>query len=91
MKENRCFSSSKWSDRRLAILFDTMTNGELWRPESYPDIVFHEDVDSIGRPFISTTVWNRVIGRKFTWQKVAFPDKWESILQGMYPLYDFTY
>lgn len=92
MKENRCFSSSKWSDRRLAILFDTMTNGELWRPESYPDIVFHEDVDSIGRPFISTTtVWNRVTGRKFTWQKVAFPDKWESILQGMYPLYDFTY
>lgn len=92
MKENRCFSSSKWNDRRLAIFFDTMTNGELWRLGSHQDIVFHEDVDSIGRPFIdTTTVWNRVASRKFAWEKVTVPDSWKLKLQRMYPYYDFTY
>lgn len=62
---NRDFISRKWSDRRIAILLDTVTGGDLWNENRHVDLGFSDIVDSNGKPFIGNTrVGNRVCGKR---------------------------
>ena len=85
---NRDFITSKWSDRRIAILVDYVTDGNLWNKDRYEDLGFSEDVNSIGKPFIGNTwIGNRVCGKRNRWQKVSLPSDWESKLQNQFNTY----
>ncbi len=91
-ERNRCFTGPKWDDRRLAIFFDIITDGQLWIAGNHKDLGFHEDFDSNFKVFMGhTIVGNRVCGRRHQWQYKQLPDKWECKLQKMYPLYTFTF
>ena len=89
---NRNFTASKWSDRRIAILVDTVTNGHLWDVSRYPDLGFSEDQNSIGKPFIGQTwIGNRIVGKRNRWQKVEIPLNWEKTLIALYPSLTFIF
>ncbi|MCI6167027.1 MAG: DUF262 domain-containing protein [Alistipes sp.] len=90
--ENRSLNDKKWSDRRLAIFFDTITGGNLWGKGNLPDLGFYEDADVNEKTFLGhTVVGNRVCGRKFKWQKKELPENWEWRLRNMYMFYDFVF
>ncbi|MBQ3946583.1 MAG: hypothetical protein II670_13420, partial [Alphaproteobacteria bacterium] len=89
---NRIFTTSKWSDRRLAIVVDVVTTGDLWNNTRHPDLGFRDDVYAQGKPFIGNTqIGNRICGKKNRWQMVQLPLGWEQILMNQYPSYDFTF
>lgn len=89
---NRDFTSQKWSDRRIAILFDTMTGGDLWNDDRYKDLGFSDDSNLIGKPFIGNTwIGNRICGKRNQWQKISLPANWEWKLQRIYPFYAFSF
>ena len=89
---NRDFIISKWSDRRIAILVDYVTNGDLWNNNRYKDLGFSEDVNSNGKTFIGNTwIGNRVCGKRYRWQKVSLPANWESKLQNLFNTYSFNF
>ena len=91
-QENRRFNDKKWSDRRLAIFFDTITGGNLWKKGYHPDLAFYEDADVNEKAFLGhTVVGNRVCGRKFYWQMKEMPKNWEWRLRNMYKFYDFVF
>lgn len=90
--DNRNFTAPKWSDRRLAILFDTMTGGDLWNDNRYKDLGFSEDGNSPGNPFIGNTwIGNRICGKRNQWQRISLPANWEWRLQRKYPFYSFSF
>jgi uncharacterized protein with ParB-like and HNH nuclease domain len=89
---NRDFITSKWSDRRIAILVDYVTGGDLWNKDRYEDLGFSEDANSIGKPFIGNTwIGNRVCGSRKQWQKVSLPANWDSKLQNQFNTYSFNF
>ena len=89
---NRVFNSKKWSDRRLAIFFDTITEGRLWSQNNYPDLGFYESTNLEAKAFIDKTrIGNRICGRKNQWQMKELPANWEWHLQNMYRYYDFHF
>ena len=89
---NRVFNSKKWSDRRLAIFFDTITEGRLWSQNNYPDLGFYESTNREAKAFIDKTrIGNRICGRKNQWQMKELPANWEWHLQNMYRYYDFHF
>lgn len=90
---NRDFTLQKWSDRRIAILFDTVTRGDLWNDSrNKDDLGFSEDANSPGKPFIGNTwLGNRICGSKKKWHRISLPANWEQDLQKMYPKYSFTF
>lgn len=89
---NRDFTSQKWSDRRIAILFDTMTDGDLWNDNRYKDLGFSDDINLTGKPFIGNTwIGNRICGKKNQWQRISLPTNWEWKLQRIYPFYAFSF
>lgn len=89
---NRIFTTSKWSDRRIAIVVDVVTKGDLWNDTRYPDLGFRDDVHALGKPFIGNTqIGNRICGKKNRWQMVQLPLGWEQILMNQYPSYCFTF
>ena len=87
-ERNRIFNGPKWSDRRLAIFFDAITDGKLWNKdeEKLLDLGFHDDPElENALPFIGhTTVGNRACGRKFQWDIKVLPDDWQETLQKKY-------
>ena len=89
---NRNFTASKWSDRRVAILVDTVTNGHLWDDDKLRDLGFSEDLSSTGKPFIGNTwIGNRICGKRFRWKKIDLPPNWETILSKKYPFCSFIF
>lgn len=89
---NRRFNDSKWTDRRLAIFFDTITDGQLWKLELHEDLGFHDDIDTGNPAFLKhTIVGNRVCGKKYKWQYKQLPENWEHKLTNMFPTFDFTF
>ena len=89
---NRVFNSKKWSDRRLAIFFDTITEGRLWSQNNYPDLGFYESTNLEAKAFIDKTrIGNRICGRKNQWQMKELPANWEWHLQNMYRYYGFHF
>lgn len=89
---NRVFNAKKWSDRRLAIFFDTITEGRLWSQNNYPDLGFYESTNSEAKAFIDKTrIGNRICGKKNQWQMKELPANWEWHLQNMYRYYDFHF
>lgn len=90
---NRDFTKKKWSDRRIAILVDTVTKDGLWKNGiKLKDLGFSEDNALMGKPFIGNTwIGNRICGKRYKWQKVLFPSGWEQKLQKLYPLYTFIF
>ncbi len=93
---NRIFNSSKWSDRRLAIFFDVITEGELWikdKNDIRTDLGFHDDIEiENSLPFIGQTrVGNRKCGNKSRWKYKEIPEGWQDKLKEMYPNYQFTF
>lgn len=89
---NRDFTSRKWSDRRIAILLDTVTGGDLWNENRHVDLGFSDIVDSNGKPFIGNTrVGNRVCGKRYKWNWISLPSHWEWYLQRKYPYYSFIF
>lgn len=89
---NRVFNAKKWSDRRLAIFFDTITEGRLWSQNNYPDLGFYESTNSEAKAFIDKTrIGNRICGKKNQWQMKELPVNWEWHLQNMYRYYDFHF
>ena len=89
---NRDFITSKWSDRRIAILVDYVTGGDLWNNDRRKDLGFSEDANSIGKPFIGNTwIGNRECGKRYRWYKVSLPANWESKLQNQFNTYSFNF
>ena len=89
---NRVFNAKKWSDRRLAIFFDTITEGRLWSQNNYPDLGFYESTNNEAKAFIGKTrIGNRICGRKNQWQMKEFPANWGWHLQNMFRYYDFHF
>ena len=89
---NRVFNAKKWSDRRLAIFFDTITEGRLWSHNNYPDLGFYESTNNEAKAFIGKTrIGNRICGRKNQWQMKEFPANWGWHLQNMFRYYDFHF
>lgn len=78
---NEFDGGNEWSDRRVAILFDFVTDGKLWiGDDKRKDLVFYFDETYVGKPFLKKrTVWNRTCGRKYQWIKIDLPDEWEMI------------
>lgn len=90
--DNCDFTSSKWSDRRIAILVDTVTEGQLWNADRYQDLGFSEDQSSNGKPFIGNTwIGNRICGKRNRWQKVILPQNWDQFLRNLYPSINFIF
>ena len=94
-ERNRIFNGPKWSDRRLAIFFDAITDGKLWKIDEGKllDLGFHDDPELENTlPFIGhTTVGNRACGRKFQWEYKEIPKNWQSKLTDWYPSHQFTF
>lgn len=85
-RNNTFDGSIEWSDRRLAILFDFVTDGKLWNSEERKDLVFYFREPYIGKPFLKNrTIWNRTCGRKFTWVPIKLPNDWEMIIKTKVP------
>ncbi len=89
---NRDFNTSKWSDRRIAILVDYVTDGKLWFDDKLKDLGFSEDANSLGKPFIGNTwIGNRICGKRYRWKKVSLPADWELKLQNQFNTYSFIF